>query len=167
VDIIEVKPCSRLCQQPLAEDQPQESGISENDTSVGRVSEPPPSYIPELRVDVEKYRGETSGETAATSSGMVELNDTTASQVHVMKSARATIRVRNGNEQGDIVRWRSIRKENNEQDEREMSDERYDKILMFHNFVGHGGIDRTMNRLRKKGNKWLRMRQDVRQFIRE
>jgi hypothetical protein len=98
---------------------------------------------------------------------VVELNDTTAKSGSD-EISRATIRVRNGNEQGDIVKWKSLREEGDEHDERELTDERYDKILMFHNeFVGHGGVDRTMNRLRKKGNKWLRMRQDVRQFIRE
>jgi hypothetical protein len=44
----------------------------------------------------------------------------------------------------------------------------YDNIQKVHNsVVGHAGVEKTMDRLRIKGQVWKRMRKHIRKFIRE
>jgi hypothetical protein len=156
--------CRRDAVSENCEARKQKPEISSNKVTIVQKSSNQPAK--ETTVD-GPHRGETLLQTAATSSAAVELNDVRA-EAGSNAIDRATLSMRNDNEIREIVRWRSLRDEDDGLEEQYLNNKRYDIILMFHNeFVGHGGVERTMKLLRRQGNNWERMRHDVRQFIGE
>jgi hypothetical protein len=69
---------------------------------------------------------------------------------------------------GTYKRWRSLLGEDRNVDIKAAADKKYNDILKVHNtYEGHGGVERTMHKLRQKDNVWEGMRRDVKMFIRE